>query len=183
MYPLANMNSGHVECVYEPVDKVVPFGGIRRIVMSDDDEDDAYRLGDVCSCRPFHGYIRCFRSPCAGSWPTSHHFLSRQAGLPLMLRSLFLSAHFSGYFTYLCMTGLAVPHHPAVLRAFAHHGTHLLCPGALPYLHEIGRLVDVAHRFLPVFLFQSIAGIDVAEGVDEEIGGSGLARQHAPGRL
>ena len=100
---------GHVECVYEPVGEVVPFGGIRRIVMSDDDEDDAYRLGDVCRCRPFHGYIRCFRSPCAGSWPTSHHFLSRQAGLPLMLRSLFLSAHFSGYFTYLCMTGLAVP--------------------------------------------------------------------------
>ena len=33
---------------------------------------------------------------------------------------------------------------------------------------------------MPVFLFQSIAGIDVAEGVDEEIGGSGLARQHAP---
>ena len=71
-------------------------------------------------------------------------------------------------------------HHPAVLRTFAHHGTHLLRPGALPYLHEIGRLVDVAHRFLPVFLFQSIAGIDVAEGVDEEIGGSGLARQHTP---
>lgn len=75
-------------------------------------------------------------------------------------------------------TGCA--HHPAVLRTFAHHGTHLLRPGALPYLHEIGRLVDVAHRFLPVFLFQSIAGIDVAEGVDEEIGGSGLARQHTP---
>ncbi len=65
-------------------------------------------------------------------------------------------------------------YHPAVFRArsdqFAHSGGLI----AAPYLIKRSR-ADIAHRLFPVFLFQTIAGIYIAIGVYEEIGGAGLA--------
>ena len=73
------------------------------------DVGDAARTGYYYAILLFLHERLGFRSPWRGSCPTSHHFLSRQAGLPWSERSLLRSAHWSGYLMYLCITGLAVP--------------------------------------------------------------------------
>ena len=43
--------------------------------------------------------------------------------------------------------------------------------------------MDIAHRFLPVFLFETVARIHLAERIDEEVRRTRFARQHAAAAL
>ena len=70
-------------------------------------------------------------------------------------------------------------HHPAVLRTFAYHGTNFLRLFAFPYLHK-RLVVDIAHAFLPITLFQSVARHHFAPRVNEEVHHTRFARQHTP---
>lgn len=69
-------------------------------------------------------------------------------------------------------------HHPAVFGATAHHSAHFGSLVACPDVHKVG-FADIAHRFLPIFTFQTIARINFAVGVDKEVHRTRFARQRA----
>lgn len=69
--------------------------------------------------------------------------------------------------------------HPAVLWAARNAGANLRSFRRVPYLLETHSRTDVAHALFPVTLLESVAGVDLAVGIEEEIHASRLARQHA----
>lgn len=68
--------------------------------------------------------------------------------------------------------------HPAVLGASANLFTNLVSLFTEPNFFEGLGVVDVAHGFLPVARFQTVAGVNFAPGVSEEIHRTSFARKH-----